>query len=143
MEFAELGRTAFLHKYGFAPARRYFLLYRGGRYDSKAIAGAAIVYQHPDHGPLLADSFSGGRDTVARRLRELSFEITTTGHEPRGIRYWALCASPKRYRIRDAVRRLEVNYWTIGQSDIREGDSSIIWQTKDQEGNRGVVALLT
>lgn len=81
-EFNSLGRDAFLEKYGFGPANRYFLLYRGARYDSKAIAGVAHGYQHPEAGPLRPDAFSGGENTVAKRLRELGFEMLTADLQP-------------------------------------------------------------
>jgi hypothetical protein len=38
-EYDQLGRESFLARYGFGPARSYFLLHNGKRYDSKAIAG--------------------------------------------------------------------------------------------------------
>ena len=43
-EFNQLGREAFLQKYGFGKARDYMLLKDGTFYDSKAIAGAAHGY---------------------------------------------------------------------------------------------------
>ena len=35
-EFDKLGRDAFLARYGFGPARSYFLIHDGKSYDSKA-----------------------------------------------------------------------------------------------------------
>jgi 5-methylcytosine-specific restriction enzyme A len=78
VEAASIGRAEFLKRYGFRPARRYFVEWNGARYDSKSIAGAA-------HGhlqgmvPLTADDFSGGEATVARRLRELGFDLPEGG----------------------------------------------------------------
>jgi hypothetical protein len=46
-EFDRLGRTVFLSKYGFHEAREYFIDVGGRSYDSKAIVGAAFVYQFP------------------------------------------------------------------------------------------------
>jgi len=126
-EFDTLGRAAFLAKYGFGPARSYFVLFRGGRYDSKAIAGAAHGYQHPDQGPLVSAGFRGGETTVAEKLRP---PVT-----------WAFCANPKRYRVSEAVRHLELDYWAVERSDVRAGDRAAIWQTRDSRGNRGVVAF--
>lgn len=51
-EFSVLGRDAFLDKYGFGKARRYFLVIDNQRYDSKAIVGVAYGYQFSDRGPL-------------------------------------------------------------------------------------------
>jgi 5-methylcytosine-specific restriction protein A len=73
-EFEVLGRTGFLSKYGFKPAKNYFVLVDGKRFDSKAIAG--VAHQH-QHGTLLsAGEFSGGDSTVAKRLEKLGFEVT-------------------------------------------------------------------
>ena len=140
-EFDTLGRGAFLRKYGFGSARSYYLLYRGGRYDSKAIVGAAHAYQFPDLGPLTADSFSGGETTVAKKLRSLGFEVSRVGFQQRPPVAWAFCANPTRYSVREAVQHLEIDYWTVGRSDVRAGDHAIIWQTLDSAGNRGVVAF--
>lgn len=41
-EYDRLGREAFLEKYGFRPARSYFVEHKGRRYDSKAIVGVAV-----------------------------------------------------------------------------------------------------
>lgn len=75
-EFDALGRDAFLAKYGFGPARSYFLVRDGRRYDSKAICGAAHGFDRPDEGPLGPGDFSGGSATVAALLRRLGFEVT-------------------------------------------------------------------
>ncbi|GAA1918882.1 hypothetical protein GCM10009837_50110 [Streptomyces durmitorensis] len=51
----------------------YELVLEGDRFDSKAIAGVAHLYSA---GNLLsADDFSGGANTVARRLRALGFTV--------------------------------------------------------------------
>ncbi len=77
-EFDTLGRDAFLAKYGFRRARGYFLVQDGRSYDSKAIAGAAHGYQHPELGPLNAAEFSGGNATVRARLEALGFTVVVT-----------------------------------------------------------------
>lgn len=77
-EYNALGKEAFLQKYGFGPARTYFLHFDGSDYDSKAIAGAAFGIQHPALGPLMANEFSGGEATVARVLRQMGFQIQRT-----------------------------------------------------------------
>ena len=78
-EFDSLGRGNFLEKYGFRPARSFFLSHQGRRYDSKAIAGAAYGYQFPDRGPMKADEFSGGEDTVRPVLERIGFDIISEG----------------------------------------------------------------
>jgi 5-methylcytosine-specific restriction enzyme A len=84
-EFDRIGRDAFLKRYGMGAARGYYLLRKGHRYDSKAIAAAA-------HGklaglkPLRASEFSGGDKTVARHFRKLGFEtVGPKDHERRLI----------------------------------------------------------
>jgi 5-methylcytosine-specific restriction protein B len=72
-----LGRQAFLDKYGFSPSRKYFLVYEAKRYDSKAIVGAAHGYQYPELGPLKHTEFSGGEQTVQRKLEHLGFTVET------------------------------------------------------------------
>ena len=79
-EFDALGRDAFLDKYGFGPAREYFVR-RGNRlYDSKAIVGAAFGHQFPHSGPLRPSEFSGGEATVQKKLEELGFEVVVVRH---------------------------------------------------------------
>ena len=73
-EFDALGRDVFLAKYGFRPARGYFLVDQGRPYDSKAVAGAAHGYQFPGR-PLRARDFSGGDATVRSKLESLGFEV--------------------------------------------------------------------
>lgn len=74
-ECDELGRDAFLRKYGFGKARVYFLIKNGKHYDSKAIAAVAHKYEHPEEGPLKSDEFSGGERTVGELLNRLGFTI--------------------------------------------------------------------
>lgn len=83
-EFNELGRDAFLAKYGFGKAREYFLLINGQQYyDSKAIAGVAHGYEHPKSGPLHPSVFSGGEQTVRRALQSLGFTVVKGVPPPR------------------------------------------------------------
>jgi 5-methylcytosine-specific restriction enzyme A len=79
-ECDELGREAFLKRYGYRKARDYPLVYEGEEYDSKAIAGVAYGFDHPSEGPLRWDQFSGGAVTVAPVLRALGFEVRGGGN---------------------------------------------------------------
>ncbi|MFJ6820420.1 HNH endonuclease [Streptomyces niveus] len=73
VEHDELGRHAFLAKYGFGEARSYVLVYEGQEYDSKAVAGVAHKW---DQGrALAADEFSGGKDHAAAWLKRVGFEV--------------------------------------------------------------------
>ena len=74
-EFDEKGREAFLDEHGYGPAQTYFLVYKGKRYDSKAIVGVAHGYEHPDEGPLGSYDFNGGEATVKKKLESLGFTV--------------------------------------------------------------------
>lgn len=74
-EFDQIGRTAFLKKYGFGKADRYFLRLGNHYYDTKAIAGAAIRYQDPAEAPLSSDSFSGGNGHAVDVLKKMGFVV--------------------------------------------------------------------
>jgi predicted RNA-binding protein with PUA-like domain len=74
-EFDELGRDAFLAKYGFGRARRYFIRHNASYYDSKAIVGAAVGFQNPGRGPLSSSEFSGGEHGAKAKLEELGFDV--------------------------------------------------------------------
>lgn len=73
VEHDELGRAAFLAKYGFGEARSYVLVHEGQEYDSKAVAGVAHKW---DQGrALAADEFSGGKDHAAAWLKRAGFQV--------------------------------------------------------------------
>jgi hypothetical protein len=74
-EYDRLGREEFLEKYGYGPAREYYIEYEGRFYDSKAILGVAHGYQFPQQGPLDSRHWSGGKSTVERLLSKLGFSI--------------------------------------------------------------------
>ncbi|MBV2366848.1 HNH endonuclease [Streptomonospora nanhaiensis] len=77
-ECDRLGREAFLDHYGYKPARAYVVVHLGREYDSKAIVGVAHRYVEGGGGTALRPSeFSGGEQTVGRRLRELGFDVRT------------------------------------------------------------------
>lgn len=73
-EFDQLGRDAFLRRYGFKPARSYFLIRGGKSYDSKAVVGAAHG-KLPGLTALRPADFSGGDAVVGRLLSRLGFEV--------------------------------------------------------------------
>src|SRR5467141_3284394 len=77
-ECDQIGRDAFLKKYGFSYSRLYPLHYQGRTYDSKAIAGVAFGKQHGT--PLRAGEFSGCASTVVPVLRGLKFSVAETPH---------------------------------------------------------------
>lgn len=83
-EFDDIGRSAFLKKYGYGEAKEYFLEQDGRRYDSKAIVGAAYGFQHGT--PLTPNQFSGGEETVMRQLKTLGFTVVKAGDG--GVKDW-------------------------------------------------------
>jgi hypothetical protein len=81
-EYDELGREAFLARYGYGPSRAYFLEHDGKEYDSKAIVGVAVGKQFPEEGPLGSDQFSGGDATVRTKLESLGFRVRGPSEPP-------------------------------------------------------------
>jgi MoxR-like ATPase/predicted RNA-binding protein with PUA-like domain len=80
-EYDALGRNAFLAKYRFGPSRRYLVLRDGRSYDSKAIAGAAVGFEHPQRGPLTSEEFTGGESGAKGKLEALGFEVVAMDGE--------------------------------------------------------------
>ncbi|MFF7921764.1 HNH endonuclease [Streptomyces mirabilis] len=72
-EHDELGRDAFLAKYGFGEARSYVLLHEGREYDSKAVAGVAHKWGHGR--ALTPGEFSGGKDHAVAWLKRAGFQV--------------------------------------------------------------------
>ena len=58
-------------------------------------------------------------------------------------RNWALLANPNRYRIEDAVRALDSDWWVVEGHAVRRGDRVLIWKAQGRKTikSRGVVAL--
>lgn len=99
-EFDRLGRSEFLHTYGFGQARTHYLVHQGRQYDSKAIVGVAHMYERPGEGQLRHDEFFGGAPTTSL-LRRLGFTVISTD-------------SPSRIQPR---RRNEKHWWTGNDSE--------------------------
>ena len=74
-EFDELGREAFLAKYGFGHSLRYFVEEGGKRYDSKAIAGVAYGYEHPDRPPRSRTTCSQAASPCRPSSKQLGFTV--------------------------------------------------------------------
>lgn len=88
-EFNELGTKSFLEKYRYQDARQYFLVYENREYPSKAIAGVAHQFVSANREPLSSSEFSGGENTVVRKLRELGFFIRSKpGNKQSNHSYW-------------------------------------------------------
>lgn len=82
-EFARLGRSTFLERYGFGKSRDFLVRNprTGELCDSKAIVGVAYGHQFPEEGALTPSDFSGGEATVQRRLQSLGFEVVRIGED--------------------------------------------------------------
>jgi hypothetical protein len=113
-EYDELGEEAFLNRYGYYPAKVYFLVVNGKRYPSKAIVGVAHGYQFPEQGPLKSADFVGGENTVKRKLEKLGFEvirivdgIVINDHSKGKVKgrkipitgYWIFMCNPAKWQI--------------------------------------------
>jgi hypothetical protein len=132
-EFRRVGRDPFLAKYGFGQARDYFLIDQGERFDSKAIAAAAHGVQFPRAGPLKAGQFSGGDNTVRRKLEKLGFVVT--GPEspiPESLNPNAPSVQIERDRRADLWSRLIA---ARGPSDV---SASVLNDLKIFYGGRGI-----
>jgi 5-methylcytosine-specific restriction protein A len=80
-EYDQLGADAFLSKYGFTDAKLYWITYNGKQYPSKAVAG--VAHRFIDGSQLLpSSSFTGGKDSVVRKLRQLGFVIDIPERNP-------------------------------------------------------------
>lgn len=84
-EHDAIGRTAFLTKYGYKPARTYRLWHQGKPYDSKAIIGAAFGYLPGNPEPLRYNEFSGGQIYVVPVLEKLGFSFEEPANATRAI----------------------------------------------------------
>lgn len=56
-------------------------------------------------------------------------------------RYWTLASHPARYRVVDAVRNLDEDWWLTGGADLHAGDRVGIWKYKGPDDRRGIIAF--
>src|SRR5690242_5428264 len=110
-EFDRLGRDAFLEKYGFDSSRRYWLLYNGARYDSKAIAGAAHGHL-PGRSPLAAQDFSGGRGHAVSAPNADSSGLQTADEVASAVNDLRPASASGKPMLKQAV----VLLWAIGRA---------------------------
>lgn len=82
-QFHQLGRTAFLERYGYGKSRDYLVRdpLTSELCDSKAIVGAAFGLEFPNEGPLAPSDFSGGEATVVAVLQRLGFQTVKIGED--------------------------------------------------------------
>jgi 5-methylcytosine-specific restriction protein A len=74
-ECNQIGEVVFLSSYGFGKARKYYLVFEGKQYPSKAIYGVAFKSMGPEFKPKKSNEFSGGLYGAAGELKKLGFEI--------------------------------------------------------------------
>ncbi len=128
-EFRELGRSAFLDRYGFKGSRRYFVIQDGIGYDSKPIAAAAYGHQHGREEALHFDDFSGGTPVISK-MSKLGYMVSD----------WT---SPQfeigKVFTRDLLREMfEIKDATINTGVFRPQASNSIWLfiTRDKQKDR-------
>ena len=95
-EYDDLGRDAFLAKYGFGRATTYALVVDGVEYDPKAIAGVAYGIDHPERGPLANTEFNGGL-ALRGAYRPAGFDVV-------------LRTTPGKVVLRDLLEQLMTEY---------------------------------
>jgi hypothetical protein len=84
------------------------------------------------------ENFATDPDRCRAEAERILAELAAENRDPA---YWAFAANPARYRIVEALRDLEFDTWTTHDRPIRAHDRALIWQTRDVDGRRGIVAL--
>lgn len=100
-ECDRLGREAFRRQYGYQAALEYELEYENRRYDSKAIV--VVAYRHAT-GQAPRRSFTGGEQTVVKRLRQLGFTVVRLSAVGPGQSYWWHSSQGERFWVE--IRRI-------------------------------------
>jgi 5-methylcytosine-specific restriction enzyme B len=118
-EFDEIGRDAFLNKYGFGPSREYVVVENGRQYDSKALLGAAYSHQFGGAESLRSDDFSGG-DETRRVLERLGFEVRSISDEGDSAEVPTL-------ELRDGIERILGDYGQARSGQF--GSTAEVWGT--------------
>lgn len=115
-EFRQLGRLAFLERYGFRRSNEFFVMEGGSAFDSKPLAAAAYRHQHGQ--PLQWDDFSGG-EPVKRALGALGFRVValTSGSLNLGQVYTRL----------DLRSQFGITDSTINNGFFRPQNTNSIW----------------
>jgi hypothetical protein len=74
-EFDQLGRDAFLEKYGFGRARRYFIRRDGSTTTRRLLREPPSASSIQSEAPLRSNEFTGGEHGAKAKLEELGFDV--------------------------------------------------------------------
>lgn len=90
------------------------------------------------------DEFTNDRERLTKEaaaIRARAPSAVVAIERPR--HYWALQANPKRYRIEDAVREKQTDWWKTNGKLLRPGDRVMLWKSQGgrKGAKRGVVGL--
>lgn len=119
-EFDQIGREAFLEKYGYGPSREYVVVENGRQYDSKALLGAAYSHQFDGAEQLRWEEFSGG-DETRRVLERLDFEVRSIADGN------ADSAEPPALGLRDGIEQILDEYRQARSGQF--GSTAEVWAT--------------
>lgn len=145
-EFDEIGRDAFLEKYGFGRSQKYRIRHNGRLYDVKAVLAAAYARQFPDREPLTSENSTSGLRTTVPKAHELGFEVDgAVDGQTAPERAFIFQANPAYYDIASAVRELDEMNWSVRQSpkQIHAGDRVYIWESGPAAGVIAEGTILT
>ncbi len=119
-EFDEIGREAFLEKYGFGPSREYVVVEDDRQYDSKALLGAAYSYQFNGVERLTPQDFSGGDETRGV-LERLGFAVRSiAGTSPS-------TGSSQQLDLREGIEEILSEYGSARSGQF--GATAAVWGT--------------
>ena len=119
-EFDEIGREAFLDKYGFGRSREYVVVENGRQYDSKALLGAAYSHQFNGAERLTRHDFSGGDETRGV-LERLGFEVRSIADTSPGN------GSPQQLDLREGIEEILSEYGSARSGQF--GATAAVWGT--------------
>jgi hypothetical protein len=145
-EFDELGRDAFLAKYGFGRSQKYRIAHEGELYDVKPVLAAAYRIQFPDREPITSENSTSGLRTTVAKAQELGFEVAGAVDGPGDPeRAFIFQANPAYYDIAGAVRDLDEMNWSVKQSpkQVHAGDRVYIWESGSAAGVIAEGTILT
>ncbi len=119
-EFDQIGRDAFLRKYGFGASTHLYVKHDGKRYDIKALAGAMRGYADPAGGPLANNTFSSGK-VLVDLFRRLGFEVENASDRS---------TLDHAATIRDALQEILAGY--VEAKSTKIGKSSPMWTAMER-----------